>query len=81
MSHLFQKRVSVKSMPTRLFAPEVIRVYAHDPTMAWNDTNWPRVWSNRLRQFFTEEINKRSDDVAMRAELLRLLNAAEQVRS
>ena len=67
-------------MPIRtVFDSQAVRAYSHDPNLDWNDTNWSRVWSQRVRRRYIDSLNRRSTEIVIRGELLRLLNLAEQV--
>ena len=59
--------------------PVTVQAFMHCPNVDWLQSDWPRCWSNRLRQFFDEKCNEHAADITLRAELLQVLNVAEQV--
>ena len=60
---------------------ERIAVYEQHNNQPIMETDWARIWINRVRSKFQLRISEASNNVALRMHLVNLLNAAQQVRT
>ena len=66
-------------LPEEPNVAQTVRAFHHEENVAWDDSNWPKLWSRVLRRVFDEKLDARSLDIGIRNELIELMAVVTQV--